>query len=255
MKSNDLKVKQLSLILKYNPMLDDYHTGIRHINDIKTFDEAYNEALYEKEKYNDEQMSTYPDNTDDLLNNALKTDRITIYSSKPIEIGTFVTPSKMMANDYSGDDQINSLTVRLTDVAWINVDEGQYAPINKNINEDKIVFFTENQFNFINENKWNIDPKKVLLVKKYLDKGFKRGSYNSLGEDGYPKQNKIVAMLSTNGEVLKNMTATQLFYLLQDRFNSLFSDKKQRDAFLKKIIKEWYEKRISKNGLISSNYY
>ena len=31
--------KQLDIILEHNPMFDDYHIGIRTIDDIKTFDE------------------------------------------------------------------------------------------------------------------------------------------------------------------------------------------------------------------------
>jgi hypothetical protein len=89
-----LKQKQLDLILKSNPMLDDYHTGIRTIDDIQQ---------------------------------ALNSGYINVYSSKPIKIGTFVTPSKHCAKDYAGSNHIYSKRVNIYDVAWIDTYEGQYA--------------------------------------------------------------------------------------------------------------------------------
>ena len=123
----------------------------------------------------------------------------------------------------------------------------------------KNIFLTEGQYKYIKESKknprWNVDPQKVLVIKRYLDKGFKRGKMSGLGEDGYPKDIKIVAMLSTDGSPLKNLTATQLFYLLQDRFSKMFTDKKQRDEFLWDTMNDWYNKTISPLGMLSHNRY
>lgn len=129
LKNKDRKQAQLDIILKTNPMLDDYHTGIRKVEDIKTLEESVGEARSEAEKYGDEEWSAYPDITNDMLQNALETGEITIYSSKPIKNGVFVTPSYMQASDYAGGGNVYEKTVPLTDVAWINTDEGQYAKV------------------------------------------------------------------------------------------------------------------------------
>ena len=123
----------------------------------------------------------------------------------------------------------------------------------------KNIFLTEEQVKYINERKnapkWCVDPQKVLLVKRYLDKGFKRANMTGIGDDGYPKDVKIVTMLSSNGTPLRNMTAMQLFYLLQDRFSKMFPDKKQLNNFLWATMNDWYEKKINANGLLSHNKY
>ena len=129
LKDVDRKQAQLDIILKTNPMLDDYHTGIRKVEDIKTLEESVEEARSEAEKYGDDEWSAYPDITNDMLQNALETGEITIYSSKPIKNGVFVTPSYMQASDYAGGGNVYEKTVPLTDVAWINTDEGQYAKV------------------------------------------------------------------------------------------------------------------------------
>ena len=128
----ELKQKQLETILTFNPMLDDYHTGIRTVSDIRTFQELYDEEILNGSTYDefdlvvyDEPKSLYVPNIEEIL----KKGTITVYSSYPIKQGVFVTPSKVEARSYSGGKPIYSRRVRLTDVAWIDFNEGQYAKV------------------------------------------------------------------------------------------------------------------------------
>ena len=121
------KQKQLERINETNPMLDDYHVGIRGLSDILTMREAIEEARQEAEEGDYETLSAYPDITNEMLEDALQSGKITVYSSKPIKDGNFVTPSRMQAEDYAGDGRVYSKTVSIDDVAWINTDEGQFV--------------------------------------------------------------------------------------------------------------------------------
>lgn len=115
--SDNFKENQLKVILQNNPMKDDYHTGIRTTNDIKTWEEVLND--------NDDEGFTYPDNSKKIF---IGKNRITIYSSYEIHLGTFVTTSKMMAQDYAGNkNNIFKKTINPMEVAWINGDEGIYV--------------------------------------------------------------------------------------------------------------------------------
>lgn len=118
----DRKAKQLDLILKNNPANDDVHLWIRSTKDIHTAEEVFKEAY-------DNGEAMYPDFTLDMMNEALKSGKVTVYSSHPIKNGIFVTPSYMNARDYSGGGRVYSKKIRLTDVAWIDESEGQYAPV------------------------------------------------------------------------------------------------------------------------------
>lgn len=109
--------------------------------------------------------------------------------------------------------------------------------------------------NSLNESMNFIEPEKVKIVKRYLDNNFKRAKMPIVGEDGYPKMMELVGMIGADGNICKNMTAQQLFYLLQDKFQHIYSDRDKRDKFLKQIIKDWYNNRISKEGLLSVNKY
>ena len=117
---NPHKAAQLDIVTKENPMQDDYHTGIRSIDDIKTYEEAVREG---------EGIDVYPDFTQADADKALSSGKITVYSSKPIRNGAFVSASRMEAKDYAGGGKVYSKEVPLEDVAWIYANEGQYAKV------------------------------------------------------------------------------------------------------------------------------
>ena len=121
------KAVQLAVINESNPMRDDYHTGIRSVDDIKTWGEAVSIAQSEARDGGWDEISSYPDVTNDMILEAQRTGKIVVYSSNPIANGNFVTPSRMQAEDYAGGGKIYSQEVSISDVAWINVDEGQFA--------------------------------------------------------------------------------------------------------------------------------
>lgn len=120
--SGSHKQQQLDIILATNPMHDDYHVGIRELSDILTLEEARQKDIDDYEE-----IGVYPDFTENDLNMALSEGYVTVYSSHDIKNGTFVSPSYMMARDYAGNGNVNRARVKLTDVAWINVNEGMFA--------------------------------------------------------------------------------------------------------------------------------
>lgn len=123
MSTSELKQAQLEAVTTANPMLDDYHTGIRELDDIMTFDEAVADW---GDDYSD-------DWTAEDQQAALQSGRVTVYhgGNGGIDTGVFVTPSYMTALQYAGMNpgKIYRKVVKLTDVAWIDVGEGQYAKV------------------------------------------------------------------------------------------------------------------------------
>lgn len=113
-----LKERQFELIQNNHPKEDwDYQTWINSVDDVKTYQEAV-----------DDDRAGTPDFDDADIDRALKTGRVRVYSSHRIRIGTFVTPSRMEAENYAGSKNVYSKTVPLTDVAWIDSLQGQFAP-------------------------------------------------------------------------------------------------------------------------------
>lgn len=115
------KDRQFEIINENNPKdksLGD-HTWVESVDDIKTFDEAIN---------SDEAGFT-PDFTKEMADEALEKGEITVYSSKPIEDGAFVTPSKMEAEAYAGNGKVFEQTIKTDDVAWLDELQGQVAKI------------------------------------------------------------------------------------------------------------------------------
>lgn len=105
------------------------------------------------------------------------------------------------------------------------------------------------------EESYFVETQKVNIVKKYLDDNFVRGAIPTIGEDGYGKTILIVGMRMPLSDKVKNMTAKQAFYLLQDKFKNIYSEPAQRDAFLKRVLIDWYNGKITREGLLSKNNY
>lgn len=126
---DDAKNMQFQMLQETNPMRDSYHTGIRSPQEINRLGDLVN-------NYNENEMFAYPDFTLKDAQNAVEDGRITVYSSKPIETGTFVSPSKMMAQDYAGrTGKVYSKNIPIDDFAAIfSGDEGNYLPISNQNN-------------------------------------------------------------------------------------------------------------------------
>lgn len=93
----------------------------------------------------------------------------------------------------------------------------------------------------------------VLTIKKFLDRGFTRDLQDDIDSNGYPKKKCVVSMLSTDKQPLKTMSMRELLLMLDDKFNSMVSDESDRRKFLKQVIRDWFDNKISKQGLLSVN--
>ena len=115
------KAAQLATIERNNPFDPELgaHTWIRSAEDILT----YREAIDSFGGVDD----VTPDFRASDVQRTLDSGYMTVYSSYPIELGTFVTPSRMEAQSYAGDGRVYSKRVPLDDVAWLDEVQGQYT--------------------------------------------------------------------------------------------------------------------------------
>lgn len=121
------------------------------------------------------------------------------------------------------------------------VQNNHLVPFQETVNESKSNNTTSNYY--------TINPNQVLIVKKFLDNHFIKASIQDKEQNTKP----IITLVDNNKKHIKNFTPQQLFYLLQYRFKHLTSNKNKRDKLLKQIIIDWYNSKISKQGLLSTN--
>lgn len=94
---------------------------------------------------------------------------------------------------------------------------------------------------------------KVLLVKKFLDGNFMRGTIEKTGDDGTMKKTGIFIQLDDKHMPTKsNIGAETLFDMVQDKFSNILPDKQARDKFIIRMIKDWYDNKITKDGTLSA---
>ena len=96
-------------------------------------------------------------------------------------------------------------------------------------------------------------PEIVLIVKSFLDKSFSKDYQDDIDTNGYPIKKCVVSMLSRNRQPLRTMSMRELLLMLDDKFNSTIKDDKHRKNFLKQVIRDWFDNKISRDGLLSVN--
>ena len=129
------------------------------------------------------------------------------------------------------------------------ISETQEKELIKRLNEEVYQMPVDKKMN----TPYCINPEKVLIVKKFLDKTFQPHDYEKIGSNGMPVKIKVVSMNASNGEPLKYMYKEQLHDLLIDRFQNMFLDKNERDLFMKQVIEDWLNGTIGIFGNLSKN--
>ena len=152
---------RVKIVKDNNQVGDDYHTWIRDESDIKTFKQAYND---------DGGGDLTPDFTEAMAKKAIDSGEITVYSSKPIKAGSFVTPSKMEAKSYAGSGKIYEEKLNLNDISWIDALQGQVTR-NKDIHPYETFDVNPNETFVSREDGVNFRQKLPELKEK-------RGIYN-----------------------------------------------------------------------------
>ena len=191
-----LKEKQNDIIQKANPRDESLgeHTWINSADDIKTYQEAL-----EYDDYEGGELT--PDFTEDMLNKALETGKMTVYSSYPIEQGTFVTPSQMEAESYAGSGKVYSKEINLTDVAWIDSLQGQYAKVDGKYSKDNSTW-------------------REYLEKEFPNQGT-RTNLQDINERNKPKQENTTIQEEKPQEMPKNEVKQEKNFLTSKEQNEL----------------------------------
>lgn len=99
-----------------------------------------------------------------------------------------------------------------------------------------------------------INPENVLIVKKHLDKNFKKGKYSIIGGNGRPCVIDIVGMCDGLGNILKYMYKDQLKDYLLDYFQNMFSDNTESNLFFDKVMDSWFKNKINMFGMLDVNH-
>lgn len=95
---------------------------------------------------------------------------------------------------------------------------------------------------------------KISLVKKFLDNNFMRASLEQRSDDGTLKSVGVFVQL--NDKHLpsdKSMWFDDVVDMLnsENNFMNILPNEKERDGFLRQVLRDWYDNKISKYGTLS----
>lgn len=90
-------------------------------------------------------------------------------------------------------------------------------------------------------------------IKAYLDKGFKRVKYDDLNTNGELEERYAVSIVNDQGQPLQTISCNKLLDKLDSKFKARIKDDESRKKFLKQVIIDWFNGKITKEGLLSVN--
>lgn len=88
------------------------------------------------------------------------------------------------------------------------------------------------------------EGEQNLIIFDFLDKNFVRADYTQ-EDNGTLADVDTVVWLDSKKQPYKTITTDRLFYMLQDKFSNLTSDREERDMRLKNIIDAWINKKYN----------
>lgn len=94
---------------------------------------------------------------------------------------------------------------------------------------------------------------KAIMIKNFLDSNFMRATFTKTGDDGLKKNVGIFVQLDSNRlPTDTQLTAETVFDIVQNKFNNILTDKKERDRFIIQVMKDWYSNAKGlKDGTLS----
>ena len=129
------------------------------------------------------------------------------------------------------------------------ISEQQEKELIKKLNEEVYQMPVDKKMN----KPYTINPDKVLVVKKFLDGNFQKGNAEFIGNNGRLVKVRMIGIPDSNGESLRNLTPDNLVDLLIDRFKNMFLDQKERELFMKQVVNDWINDKITVNGILTVN--
>ena len=129
------------------------------------------------------------------------------------------------------------------------ISEQQEKELIKKLNEEIYQMPVDKKMN----KPYTINPDKVLVVKKFLDGNFQKGNAEFIGNNGRLAKVRIISIPDSNGESLRDLTPDNLVDLLIDRFKNMFLDQKERELFMKQVVNDWINDKITVNGILTVN--
>ena len=98
-----------------------------------------------------------------------------------------------------------------------------------------------------------VNTTLVRKIRDYVDKNFSYAKYDDINEDGDVIQKIAIQVLGSNREPLQTISPEKMLDKLDAKFNGIIKDDNERRDFIKQVLSDWVDGKITKDGLLSVN--
>ena len=98
-----------------------------------------------------------------------------------------------------------------------------------------------------------VDTNLVRKIRDYVGKNYSYTLYDDINEDGDVVQKTAIQVLGSNREPLQTISPEKMLDKLDAKFNGIIKDDTERRNFIKQVLADWIDGKITKDGLLSVN--
>lgn len=97
------------------------------------------------------------------------------------------------------------------------------------------------------------NAQQVVIIKKYLDSNFRRTFIDDIDEFAKPIKRPAITRLIMGQEV-ETIEGSELVDILAEKFPNMIGNEEDAKKFMTQVVKDWFDKKISDNGILSVNF-
>ncbi len=98
-----------------------------------------------------------------------------------------------------------------------------------------------------------VNTTLVRKVYDYVSKNYTYVKYDDINEDGDVVEKIAIQVLGSNGEPLQTISPEKMIDKIDAKFSGIIKDDKERRDFLRQVLADWVDGKVTKEGLLSVN--
>ena len=98
-----------------------------------------------------------------------------------------------------------------------------------------------------------VNTTLVQTIRDFINKNYSYTTYDDIDENGDVVSKIAIQVLSANGEPLQTISPEKMLDKMDAKFSGKIKDDKERREFIRQILSDWVDGKITKDGLLSVN--
>ena len=98
-----------------------------------------------------------------------------------------------------------------------------------------------------------VNTTLVRKIYDYVSKNYSHVQYDDINDDGDVVQKTAIQVLGSDGSPLQTISPEKMLDKIDAKFSGAIKDDTERREFIRQVLSDWVDGKVSKDGLLSVN--